>query len=150
MRFTLALLALALVLTADVAAAQSGPLHDAELSWRTYSADRAARVRVFHSEDDRRPHTVVVDDRAGNGAPITDEAGFVAELAGRELGVDPTAAAFVFRYTPAAFADGAAERGKTLLLKATFRRLETGGLASPSWRVITADAMDRLTDRAFR
>ena len=148
MRYALALLAL--LLTADASAAQDGTIHDTELAWRTYSAERSARVRVFHSEDDRRPHTVVVDDRAGNGAPITDEAGFVAELAGRELGVDPTAAAFVFRYTPAAFDADGAERGKTLYLKATFRRLATGGLASPSWRVISADAMDRLTDRAFR
>lgn len=141
---------LALILTADAAAAQGAPLHDTELAWRTYSSDRSARVRVFHSEDERRPHTVVVDDRAGNGAPITDEAGFVAELAGRELGVDPTAAAFVFRYTPAAFDADGAESGKTLFLKAIFRRLDTGGLASPSWRVITADAMDELTDRSFR
>ena len=144
------LILLAVLFTADVAAAQSVPLHDTELAWRTYSSERSARVRVFHSEDERRPHTVVVDDRAGNGAPITDEAGFVAELAGRELGVDPTAAAFVFRYTPAAFDADGSERGKTLYLKATFRRLPTGGLASPSWRVVTADAMDTLTDRAFR
>ena len=148
MRFSQLLLAL--VLTVDLAAAQGAPLADTELAWRTYSSERTARVRTFHSEDDRRPVTVVVDDRAANGAPITDEAAFVAELAGRELGLDPTGAAFVFRYTPAAFSDAAGERGKTLLLKATFRRLQTGGLASPQWRVITPDALDALTDRSFR
>ena len=148
MRFALALLAL--VLTAGTAAAQGAPLADTELAWRTYSAERSARVRTFHSENERRPLTIVVDDRAGNGAPITDEAAFVAELAGRELGVDPTTATFVFRYTPAAFSADAGERGKTLLLRATFSRLQTGGLGSPTWRVISPDALDALTDRAFR
>lgn len=146
MRFLFALL----VLTAAPAAAQGVPLADTELAWRTYSSERSARVRTFHSEDERRPVTVVVDDRAGNGAPITDEAAFVAELAGRELGVDPTTATFVFRYTPAAFHADASERGKTLLLKATFQRLQTGGLGSPQWRVISPDLLDTLTDRAFR
>lgn len=146
------LLALALVLafTATTAAAQGPALHDQQLAWRTYAAPRQARVRIFASTDERRPTVVVVDDRADNGGPITDEAGFVADLAGREIGFDPTAATFVFRFTPAAFADGAGEEGKTLLLRATFQRGSTGTLGSAQWRVITADALDELTDRAFR
>ncbi|HEX8386106.1 MAG TPA: hypothetical protein VF576_07980, partial [Rubricoccaceae bacterium] len=81
---------------------------------------------------------------------ITDEAGFVADLVGRELGFDPTAATFVFRFTPSAFAEGADDDGKTLLLRATFQRGASGNLGSAQWRVITPDALDELTDRAFR
>ena len=125
-------------------------LHDEVVTWRTYSDDRAARVRVFASGDERRPVVAVVDDRASNGGAVTDEAAFVADLVGRALGFDPVAATFVFRFTPAAFVEGAPGTGKTLLLQATFRRTASGGLGSPSWRVVTPDRLDDLTDRAVR
>ena len=137
----------ALALAVPDLAAQT---HDDVLTWRTYSAERSARVRVFPCDDDRRPRTVVIDDRASNGGVITDEARFLADLVGRELGFDPVEASFVFRFTPAAFAEGAPERGKTLLLRATFGRTSTGALGAPTWRVITAEALDELTDRALR
>ena len=143
-------LCLAGLLLAPGALAQGAPLQDSVLTWRTYSDSRAARVRVFASDDERRPRTVVVDDRAENGAPVTDEAAFLADLVGRTLGFDPVAATFVFRYTPASFADDAPEHGKTLLLRATFRRTSSGGLGSPDWRVILPDALDELTDRGLR
>ncbi len=142
------LILISLLFGADLADAQTQPLQDQEVSWRAYAAQRTARVRVFAVEDERRPHTIVVDDRASNGGPITDEAQFVADIVGREVGVDPTAATFVFRFTPAAFAEGAQDQGKTLLLRATFRRTQSGGLGSPNWRVLTAEGLDELTDRA--
>ena len=46
-------------------------------------SSRTARVRVFSCEDERRPTTVIVDDRAANRGAITDEASFVADLVGR-------------------------------------------------------------------
>lgn len=137
------------LLLAAGAAAQGTSL-DQEVTWRTYGAERAARVRVFASADERRPRTVVVDDRASNGAPVTDEVTYVAETIGRALGFDPTEATFVFRFTPAAFAETGRDGGKTLLLRATFRRGASGALLSPDWRVISAEALDDLTDRAFR
>ena len=139
----------ALLLAGDVSA-QAGLLHDAEMSWRTYASTRTARVRVFDCPDERRPRTVVVDDVAANSGAITDEAAFVADLVGRDLGFDPTEATFVFRYTPASFTEGAGDDGKTLLLRATFRRSSSGTLGAPTWRVISRDALDELTDRAFR
>jgi hypothetical protein len=135
------------LLLAPAAAAQT---YDQDLTWRTYAAERTARVRVFPCEDERRPRTVVIDDRASNGEAITGEASFVADLVGRELGFDPVGATFVFRFTPAAFADGASERGKTLLLRATFGRNASGTLGAPQWRVISSDALEELTDRALR
>lgn len=147
-------LAVCLVALAAPALAQDGggaaALHDEVVTWRTYSSERAARVRVFARDDERRPRTVVVDDRASNGGAVTGEASFVADLVGRELGFDPVAATFVFRFTPAAFVEGADDDGKTLLLQATFRRTSSGGLGSPSWRVLTPDGLEDLTDRGMR
>ena len=142
-----------LVLAGAPAAAQDGPLHDQEVTWQGYGAEqaRAARVRVFLCDDERRPHTVVVDDRAGNGAtPVTDEAPYVAETIGRTLGFDPTAATFVFRFTEAAFTDGGSDAGKALLVRATFRRTSSGSLGAPTWHVITREALEDLTDRQMR
>lgn len=143
-------LCLAVLLLASAASAQDGAVHDREVAWRTYTEGRAARVRVFRSDDERRPLTVVVDDRAANGGAVTDEAAFVADLAGREFGFDPVEATFVFRYTAGSFVAGAPDRGKALLLRATFRRTASGGLGSPQWAVIGPDALDALTDRALR
>ncbi len=148
-----ALLALAVLLLAlpDAAHAQGEPTTDTLLTWRTYGDERAARIRVFPTADEDRPRAVVVDERAETGgAPVTDEARFFAETVGRTLGFDPAGATFVFRYTAAAFTPGADDRGKVLFLRATFRRDGSGDLGSPSWRVITREALDELTDRAFR
>jgi hypothetical protein len=147
-RSLLPTLCAALFLLAPGVAAQTAPTADREIAWRTYSSERAARVRVYETDDARRPTAVVLDDRAANGSPITDEAAFVADLAAREFGFDPTEATFVFRFTPAAFDADADARGKTLLLRVTFSRGASGALASPQWRVLTEDGLDRLLDRA--
>ena len=141
------LAALALLLSAADARAQSV---DSVVTWRTYSSERSARVRVFVADDEKRPHTVVVDERASNGGVVTDDVRFLADHLGRELGFDPVAATYVFRFTPASFVEGADDRGKTLLLRVTFSRGASGALVSPTWRAISADELDGLTDRAFR
>ncbi|HLT46237.1 MAG TPA: hypothetical protein VK002_03340 [Rubricoccaceae bacterium] len=126
------------------------PLTDTLLTWRSYSHDREARVRLYRCDDADRPHTVVVDERAGNpGGPVTDEARYVAEVIGRAFGFDPATATFVFRFTAAGFAPGASDEGKALLLRATFRRGTSGALNAPSWRVLSRDALAELTDRAL-
>ena len=147
------LLALTLLAAAPAFAQDFAPLHDQEVSWRSYEAggERTARVRVFLSGDERRPHTAVIDDRASNGRqPITSEAPFVAEVVGRELGFDPTAATFVFRFTESSWVEDGSDRGKALLIKATFRRTASGALGSPSWRVLSPEGLEDLTDRAMR
>lgn len=146
LRVVSALALLAVLAAADV----SAQTLDRTLTWRTYAAERSARVRVFPCPDERRPQTVVIDDVASNVGAVTEEAGYVADLVGREAGFDPTEATFVFRYTPASFTEGAPDEGKTLLLRATFRRTTGGTLGAPQWRLITADELDDLTDRAFR
>jgi hypothetical protein len=143
------LLILAVLFVAPSVVAQT-LVAERQVTWRSYAAERSARVRTFPCDDERRPTTIVVDDAAANGEPVTVDAQYVADLIAREVGVDPTAATFVFRFSPAAFTPGADDSGKTLLLRATFRRLASGGLGSPEWRVITPDALAELTDRALR
>lgn len=143
----------ALVLVAPEASGQEVEPHDGEVAWRSYDAgvSRSARVRIFPHDDERRPRTVVVDDRASNGrSPITDEAPYLAETIGREMGFDPTRATFVFRFTEAAFVEGGSDRGKALLVKATFRRTASGSLGAPSWHLLTPEALEDLTDRQMR
>ncbi|MDX1419690.1 MAG: hypothetical protein R3181_06960 [Rubricoccaceae bacterium] len=143
-----ALLVLLLVSSVPRLAAQ--PLADTLITWRGYSQEREARVRLFASGDERRPHTVVVDERAdGARSPVTDEVRYVAETIGRTFGFDPVAATFVFRFTAAAFVPAAEDGGKALLLRATFRRGASGDLNAPSWRVLSRDALAELTDRAL-
>ncbi|MDX1438730.1 MAG: hypothetical protein R3284_02400 [Rubricoccaceae bacterium] len=145
MRFALLLLAaLVILLCTPKSSAQE---IDSTLTWRSYHAQRSARVLVFESDDDRRPYTAVIDDASRNGGPITDEAAYVAETIGRTFGFDPAESTFVFRFeidTP-----GGDSANKVLLLKATFRRVSSGGLGTPSWRVISEDTLSELTDRAL-
>ena len=129
------------------ASAQSGV--DEVLTWRSYSAERSARVRVFDSGDSRRPHTVVIEEANDDaGGPVTDEARYVAETIGRTFGFDPVDAFFVFRFEIGS-ATGASAGNKILLLRATFRRGASGDLGAPSWRVISAETLSDLTDRAL-
>ncbi len=133
--------------------ATAQPEHDQEVTWRSYDggAPRAVRVRVFASGDERRPHTVVVDDRASNGqTPVTDEAPYVADTIARELGFNPVEASFVFRFTAASFAEDGRDTGKTVLLRATFQRTSSGALGAPNWRVLTSEGLEDLTDRQMR
>ncbi len=156
----LALLALVLVTTAQaqpaptIARATLRAFADSSVEWRGYAGrPRSARVRVFaNAADDRedRPFTVVLDDRAGNPRPVTEEAPFLAETLGRALGIDPTHLVFVFRFSAASFAEDIPDRGKALYLRATFRRAASGALSSPSWRALSPDELEDHTDRALR
>lgn len=127
------------------------PLADTLLSWRSYADERSARIRLYHSGDEDRPRTAVVDERAESaGGPVTDEVRYVAETIGRAFGFDPAGATFVFRFSAASFVPGAGESRKVLLLRATFRRADSGALGAPSWRVLSRDELDGLTDRGLR
>lgn len=141
-------LAVSFVLLVVGPAAPAQPA-DTLLTWRTYAQEGRARVQSFASNDERRPLTVVVDERADNHAGlVTDDVRFFVETYGRSVGVDPAEAAFVFRFNGASFcADGSED--KTLLLRATFTRTKTGRLSAPNWRVLSPDELAELTDRAL-
>lgn len=121
---------------------------DTLFTWQTYGQDARVRVQTFASDDDKRPHTVVVDELASNDALVTDDVRYFVDTLGRSLGVDPTRATFVFRFSGPSFHEEADE-GKTLLLRATFNRTKSGTLGSPSWRLLTRDELADLTDRAL-
>ena len=135
------------VVLSSAAPGSAQVLTDTLLTWRSYSHERSARVRIFSCDDEARPHTVVVDERAESaGGPVTDEVRYVAEVVGRTFGFDPAEATFVFRFTAESFTAGEGDGGKAVLL---FRRTSSGELGSPSWRVLSRDALDELTDRAL-
>jgi hypothetical protein len=137
-----------LLFVTSVTAVAQNP--DTLLTWRTYSQEAQARVRVFDAPSLDRPWTVVVDEVPTNRGPVvTDDARFLAETIGRTLGRDPAEMTFVFRFTPASFCEGAHLAGRTLLLRATFTRARSGRLGTPNWRVITRDELATLTDRAL-
>ncbi len=121
---------------------------DTLFAWQTYGRDAQARVQTFASEDDRRPHTVVVDEMPENESLVTDDARYFVDTLGRAVGLDPTEATFVFRLSGRSFHADAGD-DKTLLLRATFNRTKAGNLGSPSWRVLTRDELAELTDRAL-
>ena len=91
-----------------------------------------------------------MDEHASRGGAVGEDARFLAEQAGRRLGFDPAEATFVFRYTASSFVPGAPETARSLLLRATFRRSESGGLGPPAWRVISPAALEELTSRQLR
>lgn len=140
-----------LLLACPAVLAQSSGNSDRVITWRTYDLgfERSARVQVFPSTDRRRSVAVVIDESAGGEEPSTAEARYVAEVIGREFGFDPVDASFVFRYTGQSFVETASDSGKELLLRVTFRRLASGNLGSPSWRVMSREELSRLTDRAL-
>lgn len=122
---------------------------DTLVTWRTYGQEGVTRVQTFPSNDEDRPLTFVVDELAENRAgAVTDDARYFADHLGRQLGVDPTTATFVFRFTGESFCEDGTDE-KLLLLRATFRRTSAGNLSSPSWRLISRDELAELTDRAL-
>ena len=119
-----------------------------ELVWRSYDGRaRRATATLYGNANrhdaDERPYTVVLVQGTGNPAPVTGDAVYLAEVVGRDLSVDPTRLAFLFR-----FATEGAER--PLTVRATVRRSSSGGLTSPSWRVLSADEVEAYTDRQLR
>ncbi len=139
------LFALLLMVAAAPLAAQPA---DTLFAWQTYGRDARVRVQTFASDDDKRPHTIVVDELASNDALVTDDVRYFVDTLGRSLGLDPTEATFVFRFSGQSFSEGAGA-GKTLLLRATFNRTKSSTIGSPSWRVLTRDELAALTDRAL-
>ena len=166
LRFATILLALAFASTCAVpTAAQNLPPVDIPsakvqewqgyaLVWRSYNGGTRRATATLYGNASRfdaeeRPYTVVLVQGEGNRAPVTEDAKYVAEIVGRDLGVPPTRLAFLFRFAiaPTCGAEGA---DRPLTIRATFRRSSSGGLVSPSWRVLSAEEVEDYTDRQLR
>ncbi len=125
------------------------------LSWRSSrqageandGRTRTATATVYGNEADdhaERPYTVVLTDDGTDREPITDDARFLADLVGRDLGVDPVRLAFLYRV------ERAGERPRPLTVRATARRSSAGRLVSPSWRVLSSEEVEDYTAQRRR
>lgn len=118
------------------------------LTWRSYHGGTCrATATVYENtsrhDSEQRPFTVVLVQGDGNRAPITEDATYLAEIIGRDLGVPPTRLAFVYRFAT----EGT---GRPLSIRATFRLSSSGNLVSPSWRVLSPEEVEDYTDRQLR
>lgn len=118
------------------------------LTWRSYNGGtRSATATLYGNtsrhDSDERPYTVVLVQGEGNRAPITEDAKYLAEIIGRDLGVSPTRLAFLYRFA-------VEDTDRPLTIRATFRLSSSGNLVSPSWRVLSAEEVEDYTDRQLR
>ncbi len=156
-------LAALLVATLTPAAALAQPLADTVFAWQGYGQTSRCRVVVYPSgeNEEARTRTIVVRELAGNtGASTLDDARFLVEQIGRTLGVEPASAYWVFHWGGFSFASGGdrgdgsdgdgGSGGKELFLRATFRATDRGRLTPPSWRVVSREDVEEITDRRYR
>ena len=129
------------------------PLADTLITWRGYARTAQARVYVYPSppDEEARTRTIVVQELAANRGPSTlNDVRYLAEHIGRQFGINPSAATWVFHWGAFSYDGAAPDDDKELFLRATFSRTSTGRLGSPYWKVIDRDAVRELTDRRFR
>jgi hypothetical protein len=133
-------------------AAAAQPIADSLFSWRGYSRVSETHVSVYPSapDEETRVHTVVLKELATNTGPSTvDDIRYLADLVGRQFGIDPVHAYWVVHWGAFSYA-GASAQQKDLFLRVTFRRTESGRVSSPYWRVISRDDVREMTDRRWR
>lgn len=132
-------------------AARGQLVTDTSFVWQGYGRASTCRIRLFRSgADQKKPHTIVVDELAANeGASTLDDVQHLVELVGRRLDLDPETAFWVFHWGGFSHRGGEGS-GKEFFLRATFRRSDTGSLGAPFWRLISREAVVEYTDRAFR
>lgn len=129
------------------------PLADTLVTWRGYARTAQTRVHVYPGppDEETRTRTLVVQELAINRGPSTlDDVRYLAEHVGRQFGIDPSAATWVFHWGAFSYDTAAPDDDKELFLRATFSRTSTGRLGTPYWKVIDRDAVRALTDRRFR
>lgn len=142
-------LLLLLSLTATPAFADAARI-DTVFSWRGYGQTGTVRVAVYSNPaDEDRPTTVVLRELAENAGPsCLEDARFLIEQVSRAFGIDPEAAAWVFHW--GAFSYEGAQGRKSLFLRATVRRGRSGDLLAPSWRLVSHEDVEEMTDRGYR
>jgi hypothetical protein len=123
---------------------------DSTYSWRAYATVATCSISIYDIDEDERSRLVVIRELAeNNGPPATDDARYLVDHIGRDFDIDPTATLWVFHWGSFSHPQ-ARPTGKEVFLRATFRRSKGGALGSPSWRVVTREDLEELTDRSFR
>lgn len=150
--FMVACSLLAFLLLPGPSVSRAQPLADTLFSWRGYARTARCQVRVYPTPpDEERTRTVMVKELAENRGPSTvDDARYLAELIGRQFGIDPAVAYWIFHWGAFSYAGAEPDPDKELFLRVTFRRTSTGRLSTPYWRVIRRNEVRELTDRRFR
>jgi hypothetical protein len=134
----------------------TGPTHaqpqtDTTVTWRGYSRTGTAEVQVYPGPpDEEETHTIVVRELAKNRGPSTiEDFQYLADLVGRQLGINPTTAYWVLHWGSFSFEGAEPDADKALFLRATFNRTESGNLSSPYWNVASKTDVRELTDRRW-
>ena len=155
--FATTVLALAVLATLAPVAARAQAIADTVIAWQGYGQTSRCRVVVYPAGEsganETRTHTIIVREMADNRGPSTlDDARFLVEQIGRTLGVEPASAYWVFHWGGFSFTsdDAAVGAGKEIFLRATFRATDRGRLTPPSWRVVSREDIDEITDRRYR
>ena len=132
--------------------AQAQPQTDTTITWRSYSRTGTTQVEVYPGPpDDEEEHTIVLRELAENRGPSTvEDLQYLADLVGRQLGVDPTRAYWVLHWGGFSFEGADPDADKSLFLRATFNRTQSGSLGSPYWDVISKTDVRELTDRRWQ
>jgi hypothetical protein len=129
------------------------PLADTLITWRGYARTAETRVHLYPGplDEETRTRTLVVQELAANRGPSTlSDVRYLAEHIGRQFGIDPSAATWIFHWGAFSYVGATPDDDKELFLRATFRRTSTNRLGAPYWKVIDRDAVRELTDRRFR
>jgi hypothetical protein len=126
-------------------------LSDTTMTWRSYTREGSTHLTVYrNASDEMRPLTIVVREVAENRGPaVTDDARFLVEYIGRMLAVDPSEVTWVFHWGSFSYAD-ARESNREILLRATFRRLPSGNLSTPNWKLLSRPEAESLTARRLK
>lgn len=124
---------------------------DTVFTWRAYAREGSTHLTIYRNASDAdRPHTAIVREIAANRGPASiADARHLVELVGRQYTLDPTEVTWLFHWGSFSF-EHAAESRRELFLRATFRRLPSGNLSTPSWRVMSRPEVEALTGRHFR
>jgi len=143
-----AFVSLGLLLTGP---ALAQPQTDTTMTWCSYSRTGTAEVEVYPGPpDEEETHTIVVKELAENQGPSTiEDFQYLADLVGRQLGVDPTSAYWVLHWGGFSFEGADPNADKALFLRATFNRTKSGNLSSPYWNVASKTDVRELTDRRW-
>lgn len=145
-------LALAFLGSVLALAAHAQPRTDTTVTWRSYSRSGTTQVQVYPGPpDDEETHTLVIKELAENQGPSTvEDFQYLADLVGRQLGIDPTQAYWVLHWGGFSFEGADTDADKAIFLRATFNRTQSGNLSSPYWDVISETDIRELTDRRWR
>jgi len=129
------------------------PLADTLITWRGYARTAQTQVQLYPAppDEETRVRTVLVRELAENRGPSTlSDVRYLAEHIGRQFGIAPSAATWVFHWGAFSHEGAAPDDDKELFLRATFNRTSTGRLSTPYWKVIDRNAVRELTDRRFQ